>query len=132
MDYINIDSIVTEELNFDEELLKPIRESIAAQGCHHPLLVQEFVVGFHEGHELKYKVIAGRKRLLALKQLNTREIPVKILPSNLSEDQTHEYSLHENLRRYNLPWYEQVDMELQLHELKLKLTGTSERKHGGA
>ena len=135
MDYININSIVTEELNFDEELLKPIRESIAAQGCHHPLLVQE-VNGFDDGHGIspsnQYKIIAGRKRLLALKQLNTREIPVKILPSNLSADQTHEYSLHENLRRYNLPWYESVEMELQLHELKLKLTGTSERKHGGA
>lgn len=133
LDYVDINSIVTEELNFDEELLKPIRESIAAQGCHHPLLVQEFLDGiFPQSLTRYYKIIAGKKRFKALQQLGTREIPVKILPSNLSENQCKEYSLHENLRRYNLPWYEQVDMELQLHELKLKLTGTAERGHGGA
>lgn len=141
-DYIPIESIVIDELNFDEELLKPIRESIASQGCHHPLLVQEFCFNFLLGvaYDSKlidnppkqYKIIAGKKRFKALQQLGTREIPVKILPSNLSEDQTKEISLHENLRRYNLPWHEQVEMELQVHELKLKLTGTIARNHGGA
>lgn len=140
MDYIDINSIVTEELNFDEELLKPIRESIAAQGCHHPLLVQvkeptisflgaaasvgmEMAMQAAQEYKPIYKIIAGKKRFVALKQLNTREVPVKILPSNLSENQCKEYSLHENLRRYNLPWYEQVVLENELHELRIAQNG---------
>ena len=126
MEYISIDSIISEELNFDEELLKPIRESIAAQGCHHPLLVQESALCDPDGNgfeEITYKIIAGKKRFVALKQLNTREIPVKILPNNLTENQCKEYSLHENLRRYNLPWYEQCELELQLHELRIEQHG---------
>ena len=79
MDYIDINSIVTEELNFDEELLKPIRESIAAQGCHHPLLVQmkeppisflgavasvgiEMAMQAASEYKPSYKIIAGKKR----------------------------------------------------------------------
>lgn len=138
-DYIDINSIITEELNFDEELLKPIRESIAAQGCHHPLLVQEFIVPYEQFKPLitaasqedapfklirhQYKIIAGKKRFAALKQLNTKEIPVKILPIELTDQQCKEYSLHENLRRYNLPWHEQVSLELELHDLRVNQFG---------
>ena len=124
-EYIPIESIVTDELNFDEELLKPIRESIAAQGCHHPLLVQEFWIENNhcETDWKKYKIIAGKKRFKAMQQIGTKEIPVKILPSNLTESQCKEYSLHENLRRYNLPWYEQVQLEADLHELRIEQHG---------
>lgn len=108
MDYIPIESVILDEpLNFDEELLKPIRESIASQGCHHPLLVQEFIGEFSAVNiSRNYKIIAGKKRFLALQQLQTKEIPVKILPAELTPQQCKEYSLHENLRRYNIPWHE--------------------------
>jgi len=125
MDYIDINSIIVDEsLTFDESLLKPIRESIESQGCHHPLLVQ-VILGGTNGDEAgdAYKIIAGKKRFLCLRQLGTKEIPVKILDAKLTEQQTKEYSLHENLRRYNLPWYEQCELELQLHELRIEQLG---------
>lgn len=125
--YISIHSIQDEGWSYDENLLRPIRESIELQGLDHPLLVQK-KIGFDPATELaleviSYKVIAGRKRFRALQQLNTREVPVKILPSNLTEQQCKEYSLHENLRRYNLPWYELVKLESELHELRIEQHG---------
>lgn len=126
-DYIPIESIIAEDWQFDEELLKPIRESIELQGCHHPLLVQEVSSGRFLTPDieyvLNYKIIAGKKRFKALQQLGTREVPVKILPSNLTTTQCKEISLHENLRRYNLPWYELVKLESELHELRIEQHG---------
>jgi len=130
-EYINLDFIISDELNFDEEVMRPIRESISEQGLHHPLLVVESN-GIALDAPQHYKLIAGKKRLLALKQLGTREAPVKIYPSSLTHDQQFEITLHENLRRHNLPWYEQVEMALQLHGLKLKLNGVEAKGHGGA
>src|SRR5258708_861210 len=101
--------------------MKPIRESISEQGLHHPLLVCEQWKGEIRLKPDFYKLLAGKKRLLALKQLGTKEAPVKIYPSTLTNDQQFEITLHENLRRHNLPWYEQVEMELKLHNVKLNL-----------
>ena len=133
-DYVPIESIIIDEFEVNEELLKPIRESIEAQGCHHPLLVQESCLNFVlDGDiERQYRIIAGKKRFKALQQLGTREIPVKILPANLTENQCKEYSLHENLRRYNLPWHEQCTLELQLHELRVDQHGARKRSDKGS
>lgn len=135
-DYIDLNLILFDgDLAFPEETMKPIRESIEAQGLHHPLLVVEdgYTVGGsyrlaekYNGNVPKYKLLAGKKRLLALKQLGTKEAPVKIYPSSLTQDQQFEITLHENLRRHNLPWYEQVEMELKLHNVKLNLAGPTE------
>lgn len=128
-DYIPIESIITEPILVDEDQLKLIRESIAEQGCHHALLVQS-ILGGYNGDEAgdAYKLIAGKKRFLALQQLGVREVPVKILPSNLTDIQCREYALHENLRRANLPWYEICAMEKQLHDLRIEQNG--QRKSG--
>ena len=74
-----------------------------------------------------YKIVAGKKRFKALQQLGTREVPVKILSSELTSNQTKEISLHENLRRHNLPWDEQVQLSLELHELRLEQHGKKQR-----
>lgn len=124
MDTIPISQIVDEKWIFDEELLKPMRESIADQGCHHPLLVQELIDELSTINITRnYKIIAGKKRFVCMQQLGQVEIPVKILPSTLSVIQLKEHSLHENLRRYNLPWHEQVQYELELHELRIEQHG---------
>ena len=124
-DYVLLEDIVVDgDLEFDEEVMKPIRESISEQGIHHPLLVVEYQVNVEQG-KINFKLLAGKKRLLALKQLGTKEAPVKIYPSTLTNDQQFEITLHENLRRHNLPWYEQVEMELKLHNVKLNLHGGS-------
>lgn len=117
-EYVNLDLIIFDgELTFDEETMLPIRESISEQGIHHPLLC---IMVPGEG-ETKYKLLAGKKRLLALKQLGTKEAPVKILSSDLTQVQQEEITLHENLRRHNLNWYEQAEMRLKLHNVKLNL-----------
>lgn len=132
-DYVDLSLIISDELNFSEEVMRPIRESIEQQGLHHPLLVVSLPhLKLSLGGERQYKLIAGKKRLLALKQLGTKEAPVKIYPSSLTSDQQFEITLHENLRRHNLPWFEQAEMALQLHNLKLKLNGTTARTHGGS
>ncbi len=125
--YLPIDSIIMEETSFDEDFMKSLRESISAQGCHHPLLVTEMIGGPY-GHQHNYKIVAGKKRLRALQQLGTSEVPVRILNSNLTSIQTREISLHENLRRHNLPWYESCQLELDLHNLRIEQKG--QRKNG--
>lgn len=123
MDIISIDQVVTEDWTFSEELLKPIRESIQVQGCHHPLLVSFGPITTNPDEQWKYRVIAGKKRFICLQQLGIKEIPVKILRADLTAIELKEYSLHENLRRYNLPWSEQVELELELHELRIEQHG---------
>lgn len=137
-DLIYIEDIIDDNVLFSEDIMKPIRESIKEQGLHHPLLVacvydpedESFSPpGGWQGAargEKQYKLIAGKKRFLALKQLGIREVPVKIYPSTLTADQSFEISLHENLKRWNLPWYEQVETERALHELRQKQNGKAQ------
>lgn len=117
---VNVSDILFKDKVFPREVLDPIRDSIKEQGLHHPLLVQE---GANEILGGKYKLFAGLKRLKCLIEIGEYSAPVKIFPKELTDDQLFEISLHENLRRYNIPWYEQVTEELRLHELRVKQKG---------
>lgn len=131
MPEIDINLIVHDELNFPEEVIQPIRESIAEKGLFHPVLVQR--VGYDPdggGAIEEYKLIAGKKRLRALQQLGIKVVDVKTYPSDLTTDQILELNLHENLKRDNATWYEQVEMRKQLHELRRRMHGGAQTRGG--
>jgi DNA modification methylase/ParB-like chromosome segregation protein Spo0J len=129
---IPISSIIYEPFEVEEDVLAPIRESIKEQGLHHSLLVKEFWIENNhcQSDYKKFQLIAGKKRLRALEQLGITEVNVKILDPNLTETQCKEYALHENLRRANLPWYDIVQLEKELHDLRVIQHGKAVQGNG--
>lgn len=114
---------------YDSGEMERLKKSIELNGLFHPLIIQEsidFNTFNPETDELEYKIIAGRARFIALQALGEIIIPASILP--FSCPNPHEIALHENLRRNNLPWYDQVELEKELHELRISQFG--EKKTG--
>lgn len=82
----------------------------------------------------RFDLVAGRARLKAFIELGRSEIPCSVEEEHLVTPL--EIAIHENLMRYNLPWWEQVDLELKLHELRQeqfgkKKIGRNASKSGG-
>lgn len=100
----------------DEDLAGLI-ESIKSKGLFHTPLVKS-----------NKEVIAGNKRVRAAQILNLPEISCIVYESNLSQETYKILALHENLNRENLPWYEQVIMEAQLHALRVAEHGAASTK----
>src|SRR5271157_5089287 len=99
----------------EKELIPWIAETVKETGLWHPITVQEFNGGF--------KLIAGLKRLFAYKLLTESSkgfitIPANVLPETLTEQRATEIHIQENLLRENLPWYDIVTLELELHTLR--------------
>jgi site-specific DNA-methyltransferase (adenine-specific) len=130
---IPINQIISldQSYKYDKDQFELLKKSIEINGLFHSVILQEtfeypgdFII--ESGNCKFYKIIAGRARFLALKELGKTEILAKVLPYNCSNP--HEIALHENLRRNNLPWYEQVELEKELHDLRTQQHG--EKKKG--
>lgn len=132
MPEIDLVDIVSEELDFPEEVIAPIRESIRDQNLFHPLTVIPHIDPASPFVDHLFKIVAGKKRLFALRQLGIKSAPCNVIAQSTTIDQQLEISLHENIKRDNLTWYEQVEMRLQLHNLNLKKRGKLVSGHGGA
>lgn len=96
-----------------EELLESIKE----QGLFHPITVHELNTS-----PITFEVIAGKKRFLAIQKLGVVIIPCEV-KKGLDGYQKEEISLHENLKRGQLPWHEEVELVQKLHDLR-------QRQHG--
>jgi ParB family chromosome partitioning protein len=79
-------------INFDEDRIKELEDSVRKDGLLQPILVRPDGSG--------YQIIAGERRYLASKRLNKETIPAKILILNDVEAQ--QVALVENLQRDNL------------------------------
>ncbi len=79
--------------DFDEEALVELSESISEHGVITPIIVTKSDNGF-------YKIVAGERRWRASKKAGLKEIPAIV--RELSEMQTQEIALIENLQRQNL------------------------------
>jgi len=103
--------------NPDEEQVKSIAESLSEIGQSHPLIVRPL------NSSGRFALVSGERRLLAAKSLGWSEIKVEI--RDISENDGEEIRLHENLKRFNLPWWDQVLLVEKLHLLR-------QAKHGQA
>jgi site-specific DNA-methyltransferase (adenine-specific) len=110
-----------ENYNYDKEEIERLKKSIEDNGLFHPIILQE---SENYKNDL-YKIITGRARFLACQELNFTTISATILPFNCPNP--HEISLHENLRRHNLQWYDAVELERELHELRVLENGPKKR-----
>lgn len=109
-----------------------IAASIEEIGQLHPITVRAKPNG-------RYELMTGYKRLLALKVLGDRAEPsplsepryqsliALVIPETTTDEQAWFIHIHENLQRYNLPWYEEVELKKQLHERRQHEKGVGKR-----
>ena len=81
--------------NFDEEKLNELAKSIKQSGVIQPIAVRE-----DQGDPGKYGIVAGERRWLAAQKAGLHKVPVVIL--TLSDNQTLEIAIVENIQRENL------------------------------
>lgn len=112
--------------NFDEENLKSLIESIKEQGVIQPILVRK-------SNKNKYELIAGERRLRAVKTLGHEKIPAIV--KTINDESAAVYALLENVQRENLnPIEEALGLEKLIKQFKFtqenlaKKTGKS-RSH---
>lgn len=86
-------------VNFDEEKIKELADSIATHGLISPIIVKPMASG-------KYKIIAGERRFRASKVAGLSEIPVLI--KDIDDEKIMELALVENLQREDLSALEEA------------------------
>jgi len=80
-------------MDFDEEALKELADSIITQGIIQPITVRRI-------SDLEYQLISGERRLIASKKAKLKSIPVYVREAN--DQQMLEMALIENIQRENL------------------------------
>lgn len=118
---IRLDNIIPpDEKGQNQELINRLMQSIKEDGLLHQITLQ--------GDSPPYKIIAGKKRFIACRNLDLKTIEAKIFPNSCPNP--NEIVLKENLYRDNLPWYDQVELELELHNMRIAEHGEASRKGG--
>lgn len=116
---INVDNIMPNpyqpRLDFSEQSLRELADSIASYGVIQPLTVRP-VKG-----DKQYELIAGERRLRAAKLLNYSEVPAII--RDLDNQEMAEIALIENLQRKDLSFLEEAEAYKKLLE-EFSLTQT--------
>ena len=91
-------------LNFSEEDLQELADSIEAQGILQPLLVRKDAEG--------YELIAGERRLRAAKRARLSQVPVVL--KRVDDEKMLEMAIVENIQRENLNPIEEAEAYHQL------------------
>ena len=82
-------------INFDEEKIKVLSDSIKKNGLIQPIAVRKDKIDKN-----KYEIVAGERRWLAAQKAGLHEVPIVIL--DLSDSQTLEVAIVENIQRQDL------------------------------
>lgn len=118
--------------HFSDDNLVALKESIVTIGLLHPIVVRA-------GEDGKFTLVAGERRMRAIKMAHELGEPVKVgetvIPEgmypcvtlgSLSETEAYEAELEENIRRDDLTWQERAAATARLMELR---TLQAERSH---
>lgn len=105
----------------DLDSYNKMRDSVREIGFLHPISLRRKP---YDGQSDKYELFAGKLRWSIAVELKMSEIPALVYPPETPDDQCKEIEFQENLRRYNLPWWREVELERQLHEHRLKQHGS--------
>lgn len=104
-------------LEFDEERLKALAESIRQYGVLQPLVVTRKEVEKQDGGiQSAYELIAGERRLRASKLAGLKEVPVVIRAGEQSDKMKLELAIIENLQREDLNAIDRAKALAQLVE----------------
>ena len=99
-------------IDFDDETLMELSQSIRENGLIHPITVRQEKDG--------YEIVAGERRYRAMKIAGMIEIPVIVIDAD--EVQMAEMALVENIQRENLSAIEEANAYVQI----MKTTGISQ------
>ena len=99
-------------IDFDDEALMELSQSIRENGLIHPITVRQEKDG--------YEIVAGERRYRAMKIAGMIEIPVIVIDAD--EVQMAEMALVENIQRENLSAIEEANAYVQI----MKTTGISQ------
>lgn len=104
-------------IEFDEERLKALAESIRQYGVLQPLVVTRKEVEKEGGGlQASYELIAGERRLRASKLAGLKEVPVVIRAGEQSDKMKLELAIIENLQREDLNAIDRAKALAQLVE----------------
>ena len=101
-------------LEFDDEALMDLAQSIRENGLIQPITVREM--------DGRYQIIAGERRFRALKLNGAVDVPVLIMDAN--EVQMAEMALVENIQRENLSAIEEAKSYVEI----MKYSGLNQRQ----
>lgn len=121
-------SIVEHTPDIDEEQLVALTESMREHGLSHPIILRPAnqLEGLPGSEPLQgYELASGERRLLAAIRLGWTEIKAEV--RDITKDQALEIRINENLRRFNLPWWEQVTLTEKLHNMRQATHGVATR-----
>ncbi len=112
---IKLADITSEPVEVTDEL-KDLAESIKTQGQFQAIRVRPCSHDQPGTDEQcgKYSLIFGRRRVAAFRLLGLEEIEADVVEAD--DQKVLIDSIHENLRRTNLTWWDQSDLVKQLHE----------------
>lgn len=113
---ITIKARQRKELSSTEDSMEDFKNSIKERGLIHPIAVAET-----KGE--KYILIAGARRLIAMKELGEKVIPAHIYPTGLTEDEHLAIEIEENKRRKDFTVKEDVLATKALHDLMIRMKG---------
>ncbi len=94
---------------FNDALLEDLSQSIQKQGILQPLIVRPL-----KNHVTPYEIVAGERRWQAAKKAGLKEVPV--LVKDLSDRQTLEVAITENVQRSDLNPIEEAEGYKRLME----------------
>jgi DNA modification methylase/ParB-like chromosome segregation protein Spo0J len=114
---LDLIDITNPSAEIDQSALKELADSINEKGLSHAVIVRP------ANDSGRYPLASGEKRVLACKILGHKDIEAVI--KNLTEKEGKEIRLHENLKRFNLPWYDQVVLVEELHKLRQEEHGVA-------
>jgi len=117
VEIVNIDSIsvinrAREDLGDIDELARSIKE----KGIIQPLAVEDRGNG-------NLTLLAGGRRLAACRLAGVAHIPVRIYDEELSDLQRRSIELEENIRRKELSYQEEINLQRDIHDLQIEIHG---------
>jgi DNA modification methylase len=114
---VNLNEIKTSDSQLEPEQAEVVRtlsESMKEIGLSHPVILRKCSPDEHL--KAKYVPVSGERRIRAARLLGWLIIEAEV--RDINEHDGKIVRLHENLRRYNLPWHEQVQLVEELHVLR--------------
>ena len=107
--------------NFPEKEMIILRASINDKGVINSIAVKEISEG-------RYLLLAGERRLRACIDIGLKEIPARIYPKNLSNLDTKEIELFENVHRQDMDFKEELALKKAIFDLQVQKYGEKKGK----
>lgn len=71
----------------------------------------------------KYYLLAGERRIIALRKNNVSTVPVRVYPANLSQLEIKTIEMAENFYRKDMEYHEYDKLVLEIHQMQQELKG---------